>query len=204
MMLKKITVAVALSVASTAALAGSFDGPFVQLGIGTASSTLQVPADVYGTGTGTFKLGDTSFIGQIAAGYSYGWDEFNLAGSAYYVIGDQKSGSLPNSAEFKGKDTWGVSVDPGIYLNDSTLVYLKLGYVQTKGVAELAGGGSLDQSFDGFGYGLGLKLRFSSNIYWLAELQEAQFASKTWTGYSGKAEFRPRELTAIVGVGYKF
>ena len=191
MKFKKLAMLAALSAASSFAVAApaAFDGPFVQAGIGYAN------AEVEQTPGGTTD--DDNFIGQIAGGWSQSFGQWNLAGSAYYVIGDQEAGRI-NNVDFKGQDTWGISIDPGYYFTPKTLGYVKLGYIQTTGKA--SGGISGDETFNGYAYGLGLKYAYTPNLYGVVEVQQAEFEDKT----IGGVKFEPNGFTAIVGVGYKF
>lgn len=191
MKFNKLAMLAALSAASSFAFAApaAFDGPFVQAGIGYAN------AEVKQTPGGTTD--DDNFIGQIAGGFSQSFGLWNLAGSVYYVIGDQEAGRI-NNVDFKGQDTWGISIDPGYYFTPNTLGYVKLGYVQTTGKA--SGGISGDETFNGYTYGLGLKYAYTPNLYGVVEIQQAEFQDKT----IGGTKFEPNGFTAIIGVGYKF
>lgn len=198
MKFKKLAMLAALSAASsfTVAAPAAFDGPFVQAGIGYANAEFEVSQ-----GGTTVKTDDDNFIGQIAGGWSQSFGQWNLAGSAYYVIGDQEAGKATdgiNTIDLKAKNTWGISIDPGYYFTPKTLGYVKLGYAQTTGKA--SGDASGDETFNGFAYGLGVKYAFSPNLYGVAEIQQTDFQDKTVSGY----KFEPNTFTAIVGVGYKF
>ncbi|MBK5914182.1 outer membrane protein [Rhodocyclus purpureus] len=208
MKFKKLAMLAALSAASSFAVAApaAFDGPFVQAGVGFANSQSDYSETWNGNSLST-KLNDTSFVGQVAGGWSQSFGQWNLAASAYYTIGDQKAGKVTfngDSAEFKLKDTWGVSIDPGYYINPQTLAYLKLGYVATKGELSATGAGSDSETFNGYTYGVGLKYAFTPNLYGVAEIQQANFESKSATDGADRVSLKPNSLTGIIGVGYKF
>lgn len=206
----KLMFAIALSATSSAALGGGFDGPFAQVGIGfaNAQSQLHFPEwlDV--------KVNDTSFVGEVAGGYSQSFGTFNLAASAYYTIGDQKAGSFTDAGfnstvQLKLKNTWGINIEPGFYAGESTLVYASLGYAETNGnYVEYDSKGTFpwEQTFHGFSFGAGVKYRLTPNIYAVAELRQTNYQSKnvTFGGVYPEAPFKPNSLNGIVGVGYKF
>ena len=211
---KKIAIIATLGFASSLAVAGSFDGPFVQGGGGFSNMQTEVNAP----GWFSSKLSDSSFIGQLAAGYSHSMGSFNLAASAYYVVGDQKAGRFDYSSSgigslaFKSKNAWGVSIEPGFNLSESTIAYGKIGYVDAKGMASdnwTSGGlnrsSTYNGSFHGYSYGAGLKHKFSANLYAVAEIQQVNYQSKTWTYSNGyQVSMKPNSLTGIIGIGYKF
>ncbi len=202
-----------LTAASSAAMAGGFDGPFVQGGVGFARSQTEArshwptPPDV------DSKPSDNSFIGQIAGGYSRSFGQFNLAASAFYVLGDQNAGDIAvrdagnpdNTYRFKNKNSWGISIEPGFNFNESTLAYLKLAYVESqgRGVEQFRGVSySYNATYHGYGYGAGVKYKFTPNLYGVADIQQANYQSRSFE--NGGLNLKPNSLTGIIGVGYKF
>lgn len=232
MKFQKLAIAAALGAASTLAMAGGFDGPFVQLGIGGSSTSTKVTGD-QSTGSninGTVTQG--SFNGLVAAGYSQDFGAFNpslkgfnLAANLFYVIGEQKAGN-PNrsntngsdfnsslNVNFKGNNTFGISVEPGWNFTDSTLGYVKLAWVNTRYKASYAynennngdtsgsNSGSLSKNLNGFGYGLGVKQMITKNIYAGVDLMGV-----TYNSYKPDNEitFKPTQFMGFASVGYKF
>ena len=211
---KKLAIIAVLGVASSAACAGGFDGPFVQVGLGFANSQTKVKTHWPDTNFSA-KLDDANVIGEVAAGYSKSFGQFNLAGSAFYVIGDQKAGSVdmatevygPNPYSFKNTNTWGVAIEPGINVSESALAYLKIGYAQTasEGIEEFDGVTySYDSTHTGFSYGAGVKFKFAPKLYLMAELQQAGFDGKKYRFVDGHIDIQPGSLTGVFGVGYQF
>jgi len=210
MNIKKVVLAVALSAASSAALAGGFDGPFAQIGIGFANAQSQLNFP----GWLDVNVSDTSPVGEVAGGYSRSFGNFNLAASAYYTLGDQKAGNFTDaeyhtSVQVRLKNTWGISIEPGFNAGESTLVYASLGYGETRGsFVEYDSKGTFpwDQTLHGFSFGAGVKYKFTPNIYGVAELRQTNFQSKS-IGFGGvypEASFKPNSLNGVVGVGCKF
>jgi opacity protein-like surface antigen len=144
----------------------------------------------------------------------------NLAGSVFYTIGGQKAGEYRTynsnpwnqSLEFKLKNTWGISIEPGYNLNGSALVYAKLGYVETKGDASASGSnfnGSAEETLRGYSYGAGVKYKLSPNLFAVAEIQQSNFKEKPFNSSNAgessvSISFKPNSLTGVVGIGYKF
>lgn len=214
MQYKKMLLVAVLSVASSTAMAGAFDGPFVQAAVGFANAQTEVNAPAWFTS----KPSDNNFIGQISGGYSRSFGQFNLGGSVFYILGDQKAGAMGYNSpgigtiEFKGKNTWGLSIEPGYMFYESALVYAKIGYVDSKvnGSDNWTSGGlahssAFDESVHGYSYGAGVKVRFSPNLYGIAEIQQINYRSKTWTYSNGyQVAVKPNALTGVIGIGYKF
>lgn len=96
--MKKTVMAVGVALLSGSVMAsGAFDGPYVQLGIGGASTETQttypsVLSNLPGFNANANSTGG-SFVGQILGGYSQSFDVFNIAANVFYNIGNQDSGS---------------------------------------------------------------------------------------------------------------
>ncbi len=217
-MKKIISFAIAASISS--AFAGSFDGPFVQASIGGVST--ETDSNYNTLGLGNRNSSEGAFLGQILAGYSKSFDQFNLAANIFYNIGDQNSGKNSAAArasgytgsisqEFTLKNSWGVSLEPGLYVADKTLGYLKLSYYNSQlnyDVSSSLSGPSVNysagfnssKSMNGIGYGLGLKQMFTDNIYGMVEYQYVQY--DTWN--DGSISYKPNQNYGWIGVGYKF
>ena len=210
MNLGKLAITVALSAASSTVLAGGFDGPFAQLGIGfvNAQSQLSFP------GWLDIKVNDDSFAGEGALGYSRSFGSFNLAASVSYTLGDHKAGSFvdngyQSSVYLKLRNTWHVSVEPGFNLNESTLLYATLGYSGTTAnyiEYDTKGTFPWEQRLNGYSFGVGLKYKFTPNIYGMAGIRQTNFQSREidFGGVYPPASFQPNSLDGMVGVGYKF
>lgn len=238
--MKRALLAMAIaSVASTASAGGAFDGPFVQLGIGGVGSqnkttyqddTATVLNFVGISSNQTTNAG--SFVGRVDAGWSQAIEKFNLAGSIFYVIGNQSAGSngfsqtytsgsdfltVNGNQSYKLKNTWGLTVEPGYYLTDKTLGYLKFSWFNSRvstspniGVSYSIGGDSFSGSdstttsntVNGAGFGIGAKQMFTDNIYGYLEYQYVQYGSTTDSTVG--ASYKPNQNYGMVGVGYKF
>lgn len=153
MKMKKIAIAAAIGAASSFAMAGGFDGPFVQLGIGGSSTWTKVSgAPVSDTGADpNVTMSGGSFNGIVAGGYSQDLGiidpsikGLNLAANIFYVIGNQSSGSKSASGTDAGgysnnfslngklKNTFGISVEPGWNFTDNALGYVKLAWLNSR------------------------------------------------------------------------
>lgn len=232
---RHILVAAVLSAIAGVASAGAFDGPYVQLGIGGASTETQtsypsVLGNLPGFNTGANSSGG-SFLGQILGGYSQSFDKFNIAANVFYNIGNQDSGSnnyslngsngyLIANQSFKLKNTWGVSLEPGLYVTEKTLGYLKLSYFNSQLNYNASYGAHIvspsysesgsynsSSSMNGIGYGIGAKQMFTDNIYGFVEYQYVQYDKWNDSGLFGSGystSYKPNQNYGWVGVGYKF
>ena len=235
MKFQKLAIAAALGAASSLAMAGGFDGPFVQLGIGGSSTSTKVSnltfanSDISANGT----TSSGSFNGLVSAGYSQDFGAFNeslkgfnLAANMFYVIGNQSAGSSAMSGidgygnqrslglNYKLKNTFGISVEPGWNFTESTLGYVKLAWVNTQFTGngsvynsdgDPQSNGSLDKSksLNGFGYGLGVKQLVTKNIFVGVDLMGVTYNSYTLPD-SGDVKFKPNQFMGFASVGYKF
>lgn len=238
--MKKLISAVAITAISGSALAaGAFDGPFVQLGIGGVGTQNNVSyqgdtatlLNIVGVNTNQTTDGG-SFVGRVDAGWSQAIDKFNLAGGLFYVIGNQSAGSdgfsksgrsgsntatLSGGQNFSLQNSWGINVEPGYYVTDSTLGYLKFSWFNSTvnassniganwNIGGTAGSASANSTtnntVNGAGFGIGAKQMFSNNIYGYLEYQYVTYGSVT-DGTVG-ASYKPSQNYGMVGVGYKF
>lgn len=232
---RQFLAAVALSGMVGTAFAGAFDGPYVQLGLGGAGTETQtsypsVLSNLPGFNTGANSSGG-SFLGQILAGYSQSFDAFNIAANIFYNIGNQNSGSnnynltgsngyLTANQSFKMQNTWGISLEPGVYVADKTLGYLKLSYYNSQLNYDASFSGHINSpsysasgsynsssSMNGIGYGIGAKQMFTDNIYGFVEYQYVQYDKWNDSGLFGSGystSYKPNQNYGWVGVGYKF
>lgn len=230
-MKKLISALLANIILAPSAFAAAFDGPFVQIGLGGANSTTQASysqSNMRNLGYGDFNVSGGSFLGQVLAGYSKSVDLFNIAGNVFYNIGNQQSGAYSHtsgagtsvsesiSQNFKLKNTWGVSIEPGYYLGRSTLGYLKLSYFNSRlsyaadyqmnvnGSVDNTSAQSSQRSANGMGFGLGFKQSFAENWYGFAEYQYVQYNTWNDTLFQSAISYKPNQNYGLVGVGYKF
>lgn len=239
--MQTLTVVTSLVIANTGQ-AGIFDGPYLQGGIGGVSSEVDTS---YPSELGYLPSFDTkpsktnsSLVGQILAGYSFSMDRFNFAGSAFYNIGNQVtgvntysasgsygsvSGSISGSQSFKLENTWGLNLEPGFYVSDTTLAFLKLSYINTTAqyngnanatihwdaytLGTYTGSTKNSHSLDGIGFGIGIKQKISENLYGYAEYQRVNYS--TWTDNylftsSYPSNYSFSQNYGWVGVGYNF
>lgn len=208
---------------SSASFAGGFDGPSLQAGL--SLSAAQTTLKNYSPDG---KVSDNSAVGNLSANYSKSFGKYNLGGSVFAMLGTQNSGSLQSFAEDSGagetfvggtgglwsdrfelKNVWGVSVEPGLNLNETTLVYAKFSYVRATGTnsfnypQEAVKLGSASRKHSGLGLGAGVKFKLSENVYGMVEVEQVNFNTKSY--YSDVSEtYKPRLVKGSVGIGYRF
>jgi opacity protein-like surface antigen len=143
---------------------------------------------------------------------------FNLGGGVFTMIGSQKSGSLNSfndtsggvwTDSFKLKNVWGVSVEPGYYVNNAVLTYAKLSFVQATGqnaydyTAQDEGADTANKKHRCLGLGAGVKFMIAKDLYATVEIEKINFNSKSY--YSDVTEtYKPSLLKAGVSIGFKF
>ena len=196
---------------STVAAAGSFDGPSVQAGVSINAAHTSLK-DYSPDG----KVADTNVVGNLSLNYNKSYGSFNLGGGIFAMLGSQKSGSLNSFAQNSGgvwsdswklKNVWGVSIEPGYYVNNSVLAYAKVSYVQATGsnTYDYGGGdaGSTNHKHEGLGLGAGVKFMITNDLYGAVEIEQINFNSKSY--WSDVPEtYKPSLLKAGVSIGYKF
>lgn len=197
----------------TFASAGSFDGPSIQAGISLNAASTQLKD--YSPDS---KVVDNNVAGNLSLNYNKSYGSFNLGGGIFTVVGSQKSGSLNSFNEssggvwtdsFKLKNVWGISVEPGYYINNSLLTYAKVSYVQATGMNTFdyteqdEGAGTASKNHSGLGLGVGVKFMITKDLFGTVEIEKINLNSKSY--YSDAAEtYKPSLLKAGVSVGFKF
>lgn len=202
--------------------AGSFDGPFAQLGMGFASlGTTQSfnGPDINGNPTvQTYKQSQVGILGNIAAGYSFQLSgSLNIAANVFYSFGSQNAGQLTDSFnavkyQNKLKNIWGITVEPGYNFTDKSLGFFKLGWVMAStslrytdpGLSETNNGGITN----GFLYGVGFKQLVTEHVYISFEAYQAVFSSKNATNADqlglNSTLLQPNFTYGGINIGYKF
>lgn len=200
--MKKVALLTALCAAANYSVAAGFDGPFVEVSAAYADTKTELAK--------VASLSESNVVGKLAAGFSKSYGQFNLAGSIFVLIGEQKAGSVSGSAgsvvgtaEMSTKNTVGFSIEPGFNVSEDALAYVKLGYAQTTGKAKVAatvGSTAIDanesSSFSGFMYGAGGKIQIQKNMYATFEVHKMD--------YKAKNDFKPSTLVTSLGIGFKF
>ena len=228
MKFRKIFSAVIISVTSVAANAGSFDGPFVQLGVGGSSTWTKVAGDDNEGSTYNGNSQSGSVNGLVAAGYSKeieGTSGFNMAANIFYVIGNQNAGSnssfysngsdsSQSTSTSKLKGTFGISVEPGWNFTNKSLGYVKLAWLNSRynwngtdqGYTNPTGNytvsSTMQGTVNGFGYGLGAKHMLTDNVFAGVDLMGV-----TYNSYSlgdGMKAGGANQFLFFASVGYKF
>jgi opacity protein-like surface antigen len=186
---------------SSAVFAASFDGFYVGAGLGLRGTSSKVTES--STATEIDGIGKNDVFGTVLAGYSWSPNGvFNIAANVWYDFGDNKTTVTTSglTGDFKLKDTYGLSIEPGWYMGTNTLGYLKLSYARTKLEVSVSGLGSASENFDGFGYGVGIKHLVTPNVYLFVEAEQRPYNSKTFNS----VDVKPTETLGTFGVGFKF
>jgi len=221
--MKKILLSLLFSFLSLSALAESmtknFEGLNLQIGVGSQVSRYQ-NKDVTSSGTSgyyTNKTSESDFTSAIGVGYTLGFkDKFTLGGIIEYYPDDNKSGNVdyyrngvnlaPNDNHTKFKNQYNISLVPGFAINETTLIYGKLGFTHYNLDLIHTNGDPTDSySIKGYSFGFGAKKIVSEHIYGFAEANYLDFDDKHWK--SDATTFGNRTSSAyngLVGIGYNF
>ena len=171
----------------------AFNGAYAGLSTGIVNNSANVRDSLSNSNYDFGKSG--KFGGQIFAGYSHSYGKtFNLAGNVFYGLGSNNITAADSSIALK--KVWGFSIEPGVYLADKTLAYVKLGVAK----AGLKVSGANSSNTRGFLYGFGLKHMVTSNVYVGAEFQKIDFRKRSFDEVS----IKPVQTYSGVTVGYKF
>lgn len=139
----------------------------------------------------------TGWVGGLLAGYGQYFNSMWYLGGELFIntSGASQSqtlaqnitgiGSNSVTTKFSANGSWGIGLLPGIKLNDSTLLYVRLGYNQAKlqGKASVASTDGFVASTSknnwqgGFNYGLGMETAFYPNLSLRGEYSHTNYNS---------------------------
>lgn len=212
-LLAVLTATTLMAGTSQPARAGSFDGPFAQLGIGMGS-----PGSTSTNYNGTFyieqlKGNQSGILGNVAVGYSYELPHsFNIAANAFFNFGYSNAGFYQYvdsdwQIQNKVKNIGGISIEPGYNITEKSLGFLKLGWAMARTnsyVTNQMVPGSYSGTAHGFLYGLGLKQLITDHVYVGIEVYQVAFSATSDTIGTDTVTMKPSFTFAGVNVGYKF
>lgn len=158
---------------------------------------LVVPNTVF-TDSRSAEFSATGWMGGIFAGYGRYFDWFYLAAELNANVSAAKStlsfsDSNGDSANLtmKARTSYGVALLPGIKVNDSSLLYVRLGYLRanfktnasiTDGSSGMSFSASDSEWRNGFQYGVGIETYVAENVSVRGEFDHTSFNSRSVTG----------------------
>ncbi len=168
---------------------------------------------------GSDAIAATGWAGGLFAGYGQYFQEAYYLAAEILVNTSGASQSNNNTVKLSGvggtvnskfsvNTSWGVRVLPGVKLNNSTLLYIPLGYMSAslKGTATatstsgLTATASKSQYQGGFVYGVGLETVVYENFSIRGEYTRTNYNSFS----SGGAKWSPYDNQAMLGLVYHF
>jgi outer membrane immunogenic protein len=177
--------------------------------------TISSPAGTFLSANPAIAL--NGFVGGLFLGYGQYFDNFYLGAEA---LGNWNGstqnwsttvGSLSYTNKTQVNGTWGLSLLPGVKLNDATLGYLRLGYDWTNfktnesqssgtGPAPTTTSVSKSNSSGGFNYGLGVETLLTGNWSVRTEFTHTNYNSFN----SAFTSFNPSNNQFMLGLLYHF
>ena len=208
--MRLISTIIAIIAFPTIAFASSFNGPYI--GIQGGYESFNIDSTLVGAGALAGDSANTTFGGDglnggIFAGYG------QKMGSTYLGIeleADAGGASSKNSIKVGGTTAeadashqydLGASIRAGYFLNNDTMLYGRVGGVNSK----FNTNGTTNPSFNGVRFGFGSETAISSNITIRADWSYTDYQSKSWSDSSGdKLTVSPTSNTFRVGLAYNF
>jgi hypothetical protein len=208
--MKRIVVAILVSTsaaATSAFAAGSFEGPWVGAGMGFRGQNTKLSDN---QGNEVDGIGKNNVYGVIQGGYGLRYGDFNVGPYAFYLLGNTESNTISPggfNTFVKWKNQWGIGFQPGYFLSNDTVLYLKVGYNQTTlevNVSSAAGQASRSDQFSGPGIGLGMKHELANHWVIFVDAQQQYYKSNTYSAGSASVEVKPKMTMGTFGFGYQF
>lgn len=212
-MKKQLLILVLLSsvAGSVLAQAKAFEGFTAGVNFSGVGGNSQVTESFPG-GFRTTNYGQQSFVPGVELGYNFAATEKLVLGlTATYDLADSKLGSeelYGYSNQIKGQNRYSINFKPGYLVASSTMVYATIGYNSMSGINSISGVDpqtiSIKTAYTGIGYGLGLAVMATENIFVKAEMQQVNFGSQSIGSGDSFSSTKPSLLIGTIGLGYKF
>lgn len=195
------------------------DGFYIGVGLGYDAYKIRQSTSTSRAGVTTSlnpPLSAKGWNGSLFAGYGQYFDYFYIAGeilaSASNAQATWGSGtSLGNSFNTKvnARGSYGISILPGVRLNNTSLLYGRIGYLRTdfkdNQFGTIAGvlhyNNSNSQWKNGFNYGLGIETLVYDNLSLRGEYTYTQYGSFS---SSSVTSFTPSNNQFVLGLLYHF
>jgi opacity protein-like surface antigen len=244
------TLALLASVAATPAFSQSknFEGPSISLGASAVGTNTDVNITT-APDVGTFNFGkNISAVPFVDVSYVFpGNGNFMFGLGARYDFAKNKSGGISDTSNLDNintgidsedadvfdditvtsdlnmsyKDHKSIYLMPMYLVNNSSALFAKLGYHETKGTLRftqnIAGITAVDElvfeenttisgskNFQGYGVGLGFRTVLSNNLYLQIEAEMVDYEKESVASGNTTISFKPKPLSASLSVGYKF
>ncbi len=161
--------------------------------------------------------------GEINLGYGRYWDMFYLGGEIHGVISgadgssnatftDSDGDNVSINVNAKARGSYALSLLPGIKVNDSTLVYVRLGWIRT----DFKVNGSINTNDPDFGNrsasrskwkngflgGVGTETYIADNVSLRGEYQYSAYSSTS--SNNGGGSVKPSNSSFTLGIQYHF
>jgi len=191
------------------------DGPYIGAGIGYETNRVKVSSTTL-TSTNP-ALSANGWSGSIFAGYGSYFDRFYLAGEILAKFSNADSSynaSLPGvisyDADFRARETYNISILPGVKASESTLLYARLGYSRTSFRANenlsvlgtTVANNSDTRWLNGINYGVGIETAIAENTSIRGEYTYTSYNSFTTNTFDTK--FSPSNTSYTLGLIYHF
>ena len=162
--MRKFVLALAASAAfATPAMAEPFSGPYVGVEAGLDNYEVQ-GEDLFAAGDEFDGISGNGVVGGVFAGYDYaiGNGFIGIEGKASLSDADASYDDTIDTLSIRAKETFGASVRGGVMVNDSTGLYARVGWANTKFKVAVNGVSESDND-DALVLGAGLQTRLGSN-----------------------------------------
>jgi opacity protein-like surface antigen len=202
--MKKILIAAIAAAAFAAPQAFAQANNFEGFSLGASLNANNTKYEGLATATGFYQAENASSTSTnigLQGQYTFALSNtFTLGLGLSYALSDAKAGQYSDGSTLNIKDMNSFFLAPGYALSDATLLYVKLGAVNTKLSYRSA---SVDMS--GTAMGIGAQFMSGKNLFYSLELVQNNFTDKTETFSSGLTEqYKLSDTVLGLGVGYKF
>lgn len=200
------------------------DGPYVGASIGYDIPVYHENTSIQNSIFQTTQVRDHvthGMVGGIFIGYGKYFDSLYLGGELFgniysgtdksYANQTQGGVNVTNSSEREINQSYGVSILPGMKVNNITLLYGRLGYVRGRFTSTLSRSTSITGSLpdvsssanlNGIDYGIGMEVLLHNNVSMRGEFKHTNYMGNVVVNPG--ANFSPSDNMVTLGLVYNF
>ncbi len=201
--ISSILAAVAFS-SSAFAQAKNFEGFTAGINVSSVGGSAKVNGTDESGGSQSETSGQQSFVPGIELGYNFAASDSVILGfTATYDFTKTKFFDASDVDSFDsgyGQNRYSINFKPGYVIAPNVMLYATVGYNSMTLKSSGTGEPDISKRLNGIGYGAGISVMLSKNIFAKAEVQQVGYNSLT----SGDDTVKPSTTIGTIGIGYKF
>lgn len=182
----------------------NFEGFTAGINVSSVGGSTKVNGTDEDGAPGSGTTGQQSFVPGIELGYNFAASDSVILGftatydftKTKFLDGNDADGSISTD----GQNRYSLNFKPGYVVAPNVMLYATVGYNSISLKSTSTGQPNISKRLSGIGYGAGISVMLSKNIFAKAEVQQVNYNSWTYDDDS----IKPSTTIGTIGIGYKF